>query len=364
MNANVLVDVQTRLLESLHVWYPDLCHGSVSLVHVQEKRFRWSRHLVFEVINERGLSGPMILAKISRSRDTSGRTQDEAGRSSNALMLEYRALSLLYEHLGGNENEGITAVRPLTYFSDIDALVVEYMPGRNFLVLILDAARPWGKRSVLQDAVDAVYRAGRLLGAIHQIKLEGYPREEPFDSDKYHQRLQDKVERLLSLVSGEYVRRRLVLIQQAAHELGLQETVIMNHLHRDLYPENLVHLPDGRVYTVDTTLHQVGPVEEDIAKFLVGVDTLKQRLLFGCVTIRSDAVDAIERSFLAGYCTRARFSPRILVLFRLLALTQRWIEVLSVLARKAPIAIASAIQRARINPFMLACLDSIWVDLQ
>jgi tRNA A-37 threonylcarbamoyl transferase component Bud32 len=139
---------------------------------------------------------------------------------------------------------------------------------------------------------------------------------------------------------------------------------MVNHLHRDLYPENLVHVSDGRVYTVDTTLHQVGPVEEDIAKLLVGVDTLKQRLLAGSIAVRPDNVGAIKQAFVAGYCTQARFSPRILSLFRLLALTQRWIEVLSVLACKVPPVVASAIQRTRINPFMLAYLDSILAEFQ
>jgi len=144
----------------------------------------------------------------------------------------------------------------------------------------------------------------------------------------------------------------------------LQENIIVSHLHRDLNLDNFVQLPDGRVYTIDTTLYQVGPVEEDIAYFLVGLDTLKQRVLAGGLAIRSSTLDAVKQSFLDGYCAYGQFSSRILLLFRLLDLMQRWIEVLDALVRKAPDTIASTIQRIRINPFMLAYLDHIWIDFQ
>jgi hypothetical protein len=365
MSANVIGDVQTRLLESLHVWYPDLNHGDFSLINIQEKRFRWSQHFTLEIRDERGRCEPTILVKLSRSHSTGGHTQD-IRPSSNALMLEYQALSLLYEHLGENKIEGITAVRPLAYFSDTDALVLEYIPGCDLLALVRGAGRLWAKQSVVRASANAAYRAGRLLSAIHHIQQGCYPRKESFNGEGYHQRLQEKSETLLSMVSGEHVRKRLLLVKSAVHELvpALQENTIVSYLHRDFNPDNLVQLPDGRVYTIDTTLHQVGPVEEDIANFLVGLDTLKQNLLGGSLVIRSSTLDAVKQSFLDGYCAYGQFSPRILLLLRLLALMQRWIEVLDVLVWKAPDIIASAIQRIRIDPFMLAYLDHIWIDLQ
>lgn len=366
MSADGVVDVQARLLELLHDWYPELREGKVSIVNIEEKQFRWSRHLIFQVISERGLGGPMILVKLLRLRGPSGRIQDTARPSSNAVRLEYQALSLVYEHLGGNGIEGITAVRPLTYFSDIDALVVEYMPGRDLLSLLLAAGRPWAKRSALDVATEVAYRGGRLLGSIHKIERGPYPRKALLNGEQYRRRLQEDVQALLRLMPDRHARRRLLLVQQAAHEFvsALQEHVTVSYLHSDFNLDNLVQLPDGRVYTIDTTLHQVGPVEDDIANLLVGIDTLKQRLLLGSIAIRPDNVALVRRSFLSGYCTEARFSPRVLLLSRLRALIRRWTGVLSVLTPKVSPIIASSIRRARINPFMLAYLDSVWTDLQ
>ena len=366
MSDNVVNDLRTRLLESLPIWYPDLNHGDFSLINIQEKHFRWSQHFMYKIRDERGYCEPMILVKLSRPLSTGGRSQIDIRPSYNALSLEYQALSLLHEHLGGNKIEGITAVCPLACFSDIDALVLEYMPGFNLHALLLDAGRPWAKQSVVRATANADYRVGRLLSAIHHIEQGDYPRKVPFNGEEYNQRLQEKSETLLSMVSGEYAHKRLFLVKQAVHELvsELQENIIVSYLHSDFNPDNLVQLPNGRVYTIDTTLHQIGPVEDDIAKFLVGVDTLKQKVLVGSLVIRSSTLDVVKQSFLNGYRAHAQFSSRILLLSRFLALIQRWIEVLSVLALKAPVITTSAIQRIRINPFMLTNLDHIWVDIQ
>ncbi|MCL4295419.1 MAG: phosphotransferase [Anaerolineae bacterium] len=365
MSDNVIGDVQTRLLESLPVWYPDLNHGDFSLTNIQEKRFRWSHHHTLDIRDERGRCERTILVKRSRSHSTDGDAQD-IRHSSDALMLEYQALSLLYQHFGENKIEGITAVRSLAYFSDTDTLVLEYVPGSDLLAIVRRAGRPWTKQSVVQTSAKAAYRAGRLLSGIHQIEQGCYPKKETFNGEEYYQRLQEKSETLLSLVSEEFSRKRLLLVKQAVQELApmLQEKTIVSHLHRDLNLDNFVQLPDGRVYTIDTTLYQVGSVEEDIAYFLVGLDTLKQRVLAGDLAIRSSTIDALKQSFLDGYCANGHFSSRILLLFSLLELMQRWIDVLDALTRQAPDIIASAIQRLRINPFMLAYLDHIWIDVQ
>lgn len=363
MGANVVEPVQAQILDSLHAWYPDLNHGDYSLVNVQEKRFRWSHHFTFEVRDERGCLGPRILAKLSRSHEPGGDLLD-VGPAPNALMLEYQALSLLYERLGGNRIEGVTAVRALTYLTDANALILEHMPGRDLLAQLLSAGRPWAKQSVVQVTAKAANRGGRLLGLIHCIERGQYPRRDAFNSKKYYRRLHEKTETLLGMVSEVTVRERLLPVKQAVSKLALdvREDVTITNLHGDLNPDNLVQLPDGRVYTIDTTLHQPGCVEEDLAVLLVGIDMLKQKLLAGALAIRSSNLDVVKQSFLDGYSVHAQFSSRILLLYEVLALVQRWIEVLDLLAQKAPRIIATAIERRRINPLMLAHLDHIWRD--
>lgn len=368
MSSTLRVDVQSRLTQSLPTWYPELSRNSVPIVFILEKKFRWSRHYIFQVIDRANGNVSGILTKSSLQRHDDGRRQVEVRPSSDALLMEFRALSLLYEHLNTREIDGITAVRPLQYFADIRTLAIEYMPGQNMLSLTLDAAKPWAKKSDVTGAVSAAYDCGRLLYSLHQIKQSSsYPKKIAFEAPTFSHKLQEKISTLLNLVSQDDVRQRLLSVQQFADKraLSLHDQVTVSYLHGDLYPENLVRLSDGRVYTIDTTLHQVGPVEFDIAKFLVGIHTMKRRILLGPIVVRYGITEAIGESFLAGYCARARLSLPILLLAESLALVQRWIEVLEVLAcRSSTRVISSFIQGTRINPFMLTYLESIQTRFQ
>lgn len=361
-----IVDFQCRLQESLYTWYPDLRCGGASLACVKERELRWSRHLVYEIVGAQNYEGRDILVKFACPVGSDGRGQGDVRPSSHPLAQEYHALSLLHKYLGTNQLEGVAAVRPLTYLPDIEALAIEYMPGRSILSLLLSAALPIRNLSALQAAVDAAHNGGRALAALHHIRRGDHPREGRFDSEEYLRRLDQNLETLMGLLSSEATLRRLLPVQKTVHQLGHlhREITTFSHLHGDYYPENVVRLPDGRVYIVDTTLHQTGPVEDDIAKFLVGVRAPKRRLLGGSLLVRSDSIDAIERAFLAGYRTQARFSSRILLLSTLLALFQRWTEALQVLAQRAPAIIASGVQRARINPLMLSYANSILNSVQ
>lgn len=365
-NGSYIADIQPRLQTSLPDWYPALSGSTASVSYVEKREFQWSRHLIFKINDGHGDDGEGILAKILLSRDSGGHVQGAVRPEKDALELEYRALVLLYEHLGSGELGGVTAVRPLAIFPDINVLILDYLPGRNLLNLILAAARPWAKQSVVQSAINAACHGGRLLGTIHQIRRASYPSKEIFDWEDYCQRMDEKVEVLSARVVGDNVRKRLFRLRQTVRELisHLREEITVSFLHYDLYPENLVQLPNGRVYTVDTTLHQVGVVEEDVAKFLVGVDTLKQRVLAGSLVIRSSTLEAIKRSFLDEYSTHVQTSPRILLLYMLLAAVQRWIEILVTLVWKAPTVVATAIQQTRISPYMLAVVDSVSVNLE
>lgn len=231
---------------------------------------------------------------------------------------------------------------------------------------MLAGVRPWARRSTLQAAVDAANRAGRLTGALHQIRRGHYPRTEPFDSEEYCKTLQLKVDKLIQMSVGVQVHKQLEHTLQAFRQfaLTLQENVIVTYLHNDLQMSNFMELPDGRVCIIDTTMEWTGPVEKDIGKVLVLSETPKLRVLGGASVVRPDALDAITQAFLRGYCERSHYSSRVLILFRLLAFVQRWTAFIEILRRKVPTFVASATQRIRVNPFMLDYLDSISKELK
>ena len=361
-----VLEAQACIADLLPTWYPELSRESPITAFVHAKEYRWSRHLIFQVIDHLGVVRKSIIVKIPRLHDSSGRVQRDTQLTADPLEQEYRALSLLYKHLADGSAEGITAIRPLSYHVDTNALIAEYAVGRNLLSLTLRSGRAWARPSDLQAAVTAACAGGKLLGAIHQIRRDPYPREESFNAAGYCARLEEKVDSILEMASGKNTRNRLLLVRDAAQRLAVQwqQPGVVAYLHGDFYPENIVQLRDGRVYTIDTMLHRTGQIEDDIAMFLVAVRTAKLRILGGPLVIRSKCIDAISQGFLSGYRAQGSYSDSILTFSTLLAAIQRWIEVLSVLALKVPSGVNTLMQRIRVDPFMLSYIDWIFSALQ
>ncbi len=358
--------VQGRVQESLASWYPEFSSGRVRAVLVQTKDFRWSRHFVFEIVRDGENQAIFLLVKCIRATDSTGRVQEAARPDNNAQVLEYEALQTLYNNFGMRESTDLTAARPLALWRDIDALVLEYVSGRDLLAIIFDAIKPWSGVAVQRRALEATRRGGRLVASFHSITRGSYPSSVEFNAEDYAQRLQERTAALVEYIHVPGVRRRLFKTQGAVGKIAerIQEDVQISFLHRDLNPDNIVETPDGRVFTVDTTLHEIGAIEEDLAKFLVHLDTLKKRLLMGPFAIRASRTAEIKGAFLSGYASVGCYSPRVLAMFKLLAFVQRWIDRMSRFTHTVSGPAAVAFQRFRINPFMLGCLDNIWKEIQ
>jgi hypothetical protein len=130
-------------------------------------------------------------------------------------------------------------------------------------------------------------------------------------------------------------------------------------LHSDLYLDNFIVLPDGRVCTIDTTLEWTGPVEKDIGELLVFAKTPTQRLIGGAAIVQAHTLDKVIQAFIASYCQQVHCSSPVLILYQLLALVQRWSSLLDGLREKSPGLLTSLFQRVRLDPFMLGCIDLV-----
>ncbi len=345
--------LQNRLQSSLIEWYPDH-HRPMGLALIDKKTLRWSEHLVYQ-ISGRDVPSSKILVKLPNLQYRKRRRQDVGFQPANAGKLEFEALASIYKHLGDQRPKGVTAVRPLAYFSDIDALVTEYLGGENLLSLLEQAGAFLGVFSN-QDAIKQVaFDAGRLLACLHQSPYQTLPKIQVVDVSSFKSKLVRKRDRLLCLYPCLALERRILEAENLiAHLLRETESsVAVTRLHGDYYPENIVRLPDGCVFTVDTTLHQVDPVEEDIAKFLTGVEISKRNLLFGSAGLHKTVAANASRAFLTGYQSVGKCNRRVLPAFQFLAMMQRWIEVLEVMRERLPLAMVAILGRTRIEPSMI-----------
>ncbi len=331
------VEIQAILEHSLRYLYPQPTLFNYTYELLYTKTFRWSYHFVFRVSADHR-SDSKVLVKIIRKRDKKGRVQDEGNRHFQRAKLEYDALASIYMKVSNEALEGVTAVRPLAFWSDYNALVCEYLPGRHLLSILNAAGAIWGSRRERHLAEQTAYNGGRLLGIIHKIQKVPYPQIRSLDTHMYVKGLETKIRELLKLECPKAVREEIARTRNSLEQLlnySHAET-IFSHLHGDYYPENIVCSQDGRVFTIDTTLHQIGPIEQDIAKFMAGVKLTKRSLLFGSIGMRTSVQERVIHAFLNGYRNVGNFNRRVLFAFLLLALLQRWIEILEVVRGRVP----------------------------
>jgi aminoglycoside phosphotransferase (APT) family kinase protein len=122
-------------------------------------------------------------------------------------------------------------------------------------------------------------------------------------------------------------------------------------LHGDFYPDNLVRTREGELYAVDTMLFARGPAEDDVARFLVGVDTLRTRIVLGDTLLPVGRLDEARRAFLDGYRSMRDIDTRLLAAGMARAALIRWAELRAAAALDRPAPLV-ALSRRRIDAFM------------
>ena len=356
--------LQKRLEHSLPAWYPTYNHPLVCKL-VQKKVYRWSEHLIFQVLVGDVLIRK-ILVKIPNTHSDRNRQQEIDISPDDRVRLEYEALTSLYTYLDGEKKNNIVAVRPLAHFSDMDALVLEYWPGKNFLSILKRAGAFFGKFSNQNVAIQAAFDAGRLLAYLHQIPHGSFPKNKPLDVFLIKSSLDRKEEKLLTLHSSLLIEKQTLKIKKLITDYfgSAKVEVVITKLHGDYYPENIVLLPDGGVFTIDTPLYLSGSIEQDIVKFLVGTEITKRQLLYGSIGMDKTVADKVSQSFLKGYQSVGKFDRQVLLVFQFLGILQRWIEVLEVMGNHLPDKINSILGKARIMPFMLENLESLQREME
>jgi len=353
-HSEIIHLLETRILASAKEWYSSIGSTEISLNYLSKRHFRWSTHLIYAIEDKKNQVIDRILVKIIHERSVGERNQDVSVRPSKSLAFEYNALSHIYHQFRKVSIDGIIAVRPLAYYQDLNALVLEYLPGKHMLSTLLQAGLPWAKNACLQASIDFAFKCGQLLNILHHCPNADYTKKEILDATKFTHELKKKISKLFVLDSSPLVKKNVTTILHLVEKRLLgSHYVTKSLLHNDFYPENIVQLPNGQVYTIDTTLHQVGAIERDIAKFLVGIETTKCQLLFGALKMRSTVPHNVNQAFLKGYHSLEHNEHKALSIFLFLALLQRWIEVLEVTKNSTSPAKGRLLTRIRITPFML-----------
>jgi aminoglycoside phosphotransferase (APT) family kinase protein len=200
---------------------------------------------------------------------------------------QFRALELA--HGWFEEEDRHAAVRPLFYDEELDAVVMDYVPGRPF--------RPTVQRGVLQPApaLRAAGAAGEALRRLHE-----------------HARVDDAVVDLADLADEIRETEALVL-----HPVGLRLPQDVARTlagvpsrkvprvrvvqHGDFAPVNLILTAADEVTIIDPSLVDVGLPEDDLGRFLAILSAYSVFVPGSVVRPVRRIRRELERAFRSGY---------------------------------------------------------------
>jgi aminoglycoside phosphotransferase (APT) family kinase protein len=145
--------------------------------------------------------------------------------------------------------------RPVALLPEVDAYVMEYVPGPT----VTDLMRP--RAAVDPDRLlDAVLVAGRLLQAVHALEP---PKPDLIDLTRLHEHTASRAQQLLR-TAGLPMRAAW----SGAEPVSSTITGSVVLLHGDYAPENVVLSPTG-VVCLEPDLAERGWPEHDVVRFLL-----------------------------------------------------------------------------------------------
>ncbi len=211
----------------------------------------------------------------------------------NEGLTEYRHLQAMHDRLGpGGE---VRVPRPLDFYDDVNALLMERVGGERLSRVILRDGGRFAGRDAARRLETTVRRCGEWLAVYHQLTRQGDTA--PF-GDEFVARVDEKIALFLAHGFGRATAARVRDSVRALHAFGRDQRVAVSDQHGDYGPQN-AHAGDDFVYVFDLNYRTPAPIYEDIDYFLVTLETMNpypHQLFFD-----RSRVQALRAPFLEGY---------------------------------------------------------------
>ena len=305
-------------------WFPDAV-GVAPVLIGSRRRIAASLH-VFRINHEHS-----VLIKIQRPvvRDPSAPRRP---RVVPRPVLMYReqadAMVAATDHFLRTADPRFRPVRLLDVFDDLKGIVMEYLPWPTLRTLYLRAGTT---RSLSPFTRTAFATAGSWLRSYHGSQpVPGATSRDHLSGDFIASL--DRLSAHIQAIVG--LNRSLETVCARAREMAVDELPAELPLatsHGDFSPANILVAPDGVVAVVDLAGRWLSPPYEDLAYFLVSLDTSRAALLTKGLALSRRAAVSGQESFVTAYSGDTY--PPGLHLYRLTALLDVWGSRLATMPR-------------------------------
>lgn len=326
-------DISQHISANLSNYFPQLT-GTDADVRLIDEQHRASSSLYrFEVVNH--LAHHKLFAKgvfvakdpaheAHRRADSRPRVSPGPTEAGKKVWLEYNALKAIHEHFETLDNPDFGTIRVLDYIQSPQTIIMEENRDPTLRSLFVKTNRLSDLLGKAPDLHQTLFNTGAWLKAYSALPNAEYAvtrlsRREDFN---------DTITLLtdyLGRVSGDSAFFQEVAARTIAAANGfMPDSLPMGIGHGDYAMRNLLVGANDRITAFDTCAKWRVPIYEDIAYFLVQLETNGLQIVTQGLAIGKKTLAAYQRDFLAGYFGDTDVPISLIRLFQVQLLLDSW----------------------------------------
>lgn len=328
-NSSLEKKISLHIGDNLFHYYPNLDRPSTT-IRLIEQQHRPSSSIYRYQISDRH-SQYRILAKGVPEKPDHDPAIEERARLvphsddfSKELQMEYMALKSIGAHFQGLNDRRFGVIELLDYIPDTNTIIMEENGNPSLRTL-------FGRTNLLYKALKispkmhgAFYNAGAWLKSFSSISPDAGIRSRCPRVDDFKDSIVN-YSAFLARTSGnkDYFQRIRDITLAAANE-HLPDPLPLGLGHGDYAMRNILVGTGDCVTVLDTRANFKVPIYEDIAYFLVHMETNKLQLMTQGIVTRARFLDELKQAFLSGYFEKAAIPSRELSLFQIQLFLDSW----------------------------------------
>jgi len=291
-NDSIINSISQVISERVSEW----CGENISLASLLPEKltFRNSFFLRFQLLGFENTTRA-LLVKIPREQDMVSLEQAVSNQELKEMTKsEFDMLIEVYDVVSKLKSTAFTAIRPLFYLPQWNAIVMEELPSRTLEDLAFDLRTRLKLQPEWGQFKDALYLTGQWMRMYHETL--GSWQLAPLKIDDLILEIDQKI----NLLEPSVIRRvdwnelRAQFRRILDNLRGLSVPYV--NLHGDLFLTNVVITPDNRVAVIDLTRMSWGPIYSDLSSVII--ELVEQRLKlssFGFIVREPTILDFITR---------------------------------------------------------------------